>query len=95
MFQIVEDTEKIELVIRDTVRNLLNPIDYISVNQETLSKITGMKKRYLEENLLNDERIKIFKRKKSRTPYWLTEINLGADKKYLRDTIVGIMNEWN
>lgn len=95
MFQIIADTEKIETVIRDTVKDLLNPIDYISVNQETLSEITGMKKRYLEENLLSDERIKIFKRKKSRTPYWLTEINFGVEKKYLRDSIIEVMDEWN
>lgn len=95
MFQVIEDSEKIELVIRDAVKDLLDPIDYISVNQETLSTITGMKKRYLEENLLNDQRIQAFKRKKSRTPFWLTEINLGKDKKYLRNTIIEIMNEWN
>lgn len=97
MFQVTANEKEIKSVIQDTIKELLDPIDYISVNKETLCKMTDMDEQYLEDNILDDTRIKPFKRVRpnGRKPYWLTELSFGKEKRYLRDEIIKVIYEWN
>lgn len=96
MFTIVEDKEKVKEVLKQTIKDLFDPIDLVSINKETMSKITDMDYQYLEENIIEDPRLKQFERKRpgGRKKYWLIELNLGYEKKYLRDTLIEIIDGW-
>lgn len=97
MIKVIVDDKEVKKEIQETVKNLLDPIDYISINKETFQKITGMDVQFLDEHILSDKRIKLFlrKRKGGRKPYWLTETKLGTDKYFLRDAVIEVMNEWS
>ena len=97
MFTIVEDEEKVKEVLKQTIKEMFDPIESISISKDTLSKITDMDFQYLEQNIIDDWRIKQFERKRpgGRKKFWLLELNLGYEKKFLRDTLIQIINEWS
>ena len=60
------------------------------VDINKLSLLTSISKRYLEEHILNDPRVKQFERKRYRKRWWIWD-NDGRGVKY---AIIDILNDW-
>lgn len=78
-----------ENVIRDYINQQLDKQIHetlLLVDAEKLAEITSMSKRFLEEVVLSDPRVRIHERRKARKRWWLYKPTIQA--------IEEIVNEW-
>lgn len=73
-----------EFIEKDLQKQINQQLLLVDINK--LSEITSMSKRFLEEEILHDPRVRMHERKKSRKRWWLYEPVVEAIKD--------VIDEW-
>lgn len=77
-----------EFIEKELQKHINQQLLLVDINK--LSHLTSISKRYLEEHILPDPRVKQFERKKNRKRWWIWDNN-GIGVKY---AIIDILDEW-
>lgn len=76
---VVPDNEKIQEIINKHIgKNVKQSILFVDINR--LEEITSMSKKFLEDEILTDPRVKAHERRKNRKRWWLYEPTIEAIK---------------